>query len=473
GETQQFTVATLDDAILEGTETFTVSLNATDPLVTDTDTGTGTITDNDSATITVDNVTAIEGAGLLFTVTLDNAVQGGFSVNVALTDVSAIGGGAPLVSPEDYDNVVAALSFAGTTGETQQFTVATLDDAVVEGTETFTVSLSSSNTLVTDTDTGIGTITDNDTAAVTLNNGTCAISGGSLTTSCTISPSLSDTTKTFMVFQATSSNNTPNSSNVRCFLVNASTITCDRFGTTGPVNIRWQTVEFASGVTVEHLTPACIGDITNVTIISVADMGRTFLVYSHAQSGIFQDGNDRRTVQLTTTSNVEIRQSGFGSCASGGTANALQVIQFTNASVTRGLTGAMTGSSLSVTGLPAVNTSKTMLIFSYRTLDSSEPNIAAGLVRGRIDSTTSLSFTRGDLSGQIDAIAWERIEFTDTSTVQQIDVSMAAGVGTANSTITSVDTSRSIAFAGGQWTAGQGFGETSYNGDDVIGVAVG
>ena len=307
---------------------------------------------------------------------------------------------------------------------------------------------------------------------VTVNSGTCSIAGGSLSASCTISPVLTVTTKTFMVFQATSSNNTPNSSNVRCVLASTTAITCDRFGTTGTVNIRWQTVEFASGVTVEHLTPACVGDITNVAITPVADMARTFLVYSHAQGGVSQDANDRRTVRLTTTSNVEIRQSGFGSCAPEGTANALQVVQFTNTSVTRGLTGAMTGTTLSVSGLPAVNTSKTMLIYSYRTSNGGA-NIAAGLVRGRIDSTTSLSFTRGDLSGQIDAIAWERIEFTDTSTVQQIDVSMAAGVGTANTTISSVDTSRTIAFAGGQWTSGQGFGETSYAADDVIGVAVG
>jgi hypothetical protein len=132
----------------------------------------------------------------------------------------------------------------------------------------------------------------------------------------------------------------------------------------------------------------------------------------------------------------------------------------------------MTGTTLSVSGLPAVNTSKTVLIYSYRT-GNSGANIAAGLVRGRIDSASSLSFTRGDLSGQIDAIAWERIEFTDASTVQQIDVSMAAGVGTANSAITSVDTGRTIVFAGGQWTSGQAMGETTYAGDDVIGVAVG
>ena len=93
GETHTFTVATLDDAVLEGTETFTVGLNAVNPLVTDTDTATGTITDGaDSAAVTVEDVTAAEGGGLLFTVTLNNAVQGGTTVNVTLTDVTATGG---------------------------------------------------------------------------------------------------------------------------------------------------------------------------------------------------------------------------------------------------------------------------------------------------------------------------------------------------------------------------------------------
>ncbi|MFV1858732.1 MAG: Calx-beta domain-containing protein, partial [Anaerolineales bacterium] len=122
------------------------------------------------AGVTVDNITATEGSGLTFTVTLDNAVAGAFSVNVSLTDVSATGGAAPLTYPTDYDNVVAALNFAGTAGETQQFTVATLDDTVLEGTETFTVSLNATDPLVTDTDTGIGTITDNDSAQVTVDN---------------------------------------------------------------------------------------------------------------------------------------------------------------------------------------------------------------------------------------------------------------------------------------------------------------
>lgn len=170
GETQQFTVDTLDDSVLEASETFTVSLDASDPAVADWDTATGTITDNDNAAITVDDVTEVEGTGLQFTVSLDNAVQGAFDVDVSFADVTATGGAAALVYPEDYDNAAVSLNFAGTAGESHTFTVATLNDAVLEATETFTVSIDASNALITDSDTGTGTITDNDNAAVTVDD---------------------------------------------------------------------------------------------------------------------------------------------------------------------------------------------------------------------------------------------------------------------------------------------------------------
>ena len=70
------------------------------------------------------------------------------------------------MSPVDYDNVVANLTFVGSASETQTFTVATLDDALLEGTETFTVSINATDPLVVDSDTATGTITDNDTGGV-------------------------------------------------------------------------------------------------------------------------------------------------------------------------------------------------------------------------------------------------------------------------------------------------------------------
>ena len=97
-ETQQFTVATLDDLVLEGTETFNVSLNASDPLVADSDTAVGTINDNDAAAVTVDDVIANEGTGLTFTVTLDNAVAGVILLALLLLPEAAHGR-APVLAP--------------------------------------------------------------------------------------------------------------------------------------------------------------------------------------------------------------------------------------------------------------------------------------------------------------------------------------------------------------------------------------
>jgi len=119
------------------------------------------VIDVDTAALTVEDVSATEGDGLTFTVTLDHAVAGGAQVQVTLAGGTATGGARPLVEPEDYDNVVGTLTFNGTAGEQRQFTVSTLDDNLLEDTETFIVGLQSTNPLATASDTAVGTITDN------------------------------------------------------------------------------------------------------------------------------------------------------------------------------------------------------------------------------------------------------------------------------------------------------------------------
>ena len=78
---------------------------------------------------------ADEGETITFTVTLDKAVDGGLKVTPSFTDGTATKG-------TDYTENTAALTFAGTAGETQSFTVATTEDTAREHHETFTVSLS-------------------------------------------------------------------------------------------------------------------------------------------------------------------------------------------------------------------------------------------------------------------------------------------------------------------------------------------
>ena len=166
-ETRTFTVSTTEDAVLEVDETFTVGLtvSGTSLGVTATDTGTGTINNDDSAAVTVNEANADEGNEISFTVTLSEAVQGGLKVTPGFTDGTAVEG-------TDYDEQTTALTFAGTKGETKTFTVSTTEDDVVEGNETFTVDLTVSGTSlgVTASDTGTGTINNDDGAVVTVNN---------------------------------------------------------------------------------------------------------------------------------------------------------------------------------------------------------------------------------------------------------------------------------------------------------------
>ena len=183
GETKTFTVSTIEDAVFEEDETFTVDLavSGTTLGITATDTGAGTIDNDESAAVTINDASADEGESMTFTVTLDTAVQGGLTVTPGFNDVTAVEG-------TDYDENRAALNFKGAKGETKTFTVSTREDAVVEYAETFTVSLSVSNAPsgVTSTDTGTGAIDNDDTATVSVNDATASESG-SMTFTVTLS----------------------------------------------------------------------------------------------------------------------------------------------------------------------------------------------------------------------------------------------------------------------------------------------
>src|SRR5207253_146987 len=98
----------------------------------------GTISDDDTEALTISSPTVTEGTGgtttLTFTVTSPKAVQGGFTVAFSAANGTANG--------SDYSVTTASpLTFAGTAGETHTISVDIATDAIVEGNETFTVTL--------------------------------------------------------------------------------------------------------------------------------------------------------------------------------------------------------------------------------------------------------------------------------------------------------------------------------------------
>ncbi|TAJ08181.1 hypothetical protein DMA11_21450 [Marinilabiliaceae bacterium JC017] len=164
GETKSIDIAIVDDEVVESEESFTIKITSSNALVDDNDIATGSITDNDGpAILSMADMTIDENGSGQFTITVDKAVEGGFDVRYNFSDDSALGG-------KDYDNTSHTLHFSGTAGESKLFTVAGINDDIVEGSEVFYVSLSSTHAKVNASATAKGTVIDDDAANVTIEN---------------------------------------------------------------------------------------------------------------------------------------------------------------------------------------------------------------------------------------------------------------------------------------------------------------
>lgn len=186
-ESQTITVLVKNDAVVETDETFRVILGnitgldatAIDDILVSSTGGLGLIQNDDTADVSIAGSAIAEGgigdtSTLSLSVSLSAAVQDGFSISYSTSD------GTALAQTSDYRSSTGTLNFAGFAGETQDVSVDVLGDAVVEAAETFAVLLGD----VTDVDAtvlnsisvsevaGTATITNDDTAVVTIEDAT-------------------------------------------------------------------------------------------------------------------------------------------------------------------------------------------------------------------------------------------------------------------------------------------------------------
>ena len=156
-ETEQtVTVPLLDDALDENDETFTVSLSNPANATLDDAEATGTIADNDDTpALTIADAEAAEGdREITFAVTL-GAVSG-LEVTVDWTTADGTA-----IADADYVAAEGHLTFAPDQTEAI-FAVTVFNDALDEGTETFTIALSNPANATLDDGTATGTIIDDD-----------------------------------------------------------------------------------------------------------------------------------------------------------------------------------------------------------------------------------------------------------------------------------------------------------------------
>jgi ELWxxDGT repeat protein len=182
-------VPVLGDVIDEANETFNLVLSASTGPGFSRSSATATIADDDT-TVSVADASAGEGntGTTTMTFTVSTADNAGNKVPFTVDYATVAGGAQPATPGTDYVETSGTLSFpAGTKSRT--FTVTINSDLIDEPAETFLVQLSNSSGPVILDGEAVGTINDNDTATVTINNVTKA-EGDSGTTDAVFTVSL-------------------------------------------------------------------------------------------------------------------------------------------------------------------------------------------------------------------------------------------------------------------------------------------
>ena len=149
------TISLTSDSADEDDETFSVTLGSGSNGTVIDPAAIGTINDDDPPpALSIDDVQREEGVDMTFTVSLSAASGKTVTVNYATADGAA-------AAPADYTAAAATLTF--TPGQVDRtVTISTVDDAVNEAAETFTVVLSGPGNATVGTGTGTGTLLDND-----------------------------------------------------------------------------------------------------------------------------------------------------------------------------------------------------------------------------------------------------------------------------------------------------------------------
>ncbi|MEZ6132141.1 MAG: Calx-beta domain-containing protein [Planctomycetaceae bacterium] len=181
---QTVTVPTTDDSLVESDETFTLTLSDVQNGTIDVAaaTSTGTITSADVPAFSVDSPASVtEGTDIVFTVSIDQAPLTDVSIDVVTADDSA-------VAPGDYTALTTqTLTFTPTGALTQTVTVTTIDDADIEGIETFFLNLSNEIGATIAGAQGTGTMISNDGPSVSISDAADTAEGGTAVFTVTLS----------------------------------------------------------------------------------------------------------------------------------------------------------------------------------------------------------------------------------------------------------------------------------------------
>jgi hypothetical protein len=298
-----------------------------------------------------------------------------------------------------------------------------------------------------------------------IHSGSVTLPDGNTAITDTLSPAV-DTTKSFLVFSLTADNNRPDSVQVTGQITNATTVTFERIGSTGPVTIQWYVAEFLNGVDVQRgstlLSAAGRADVT-AGLAPAVDLAKSFPLISLRTEGGTFDGNDFIRAEITDSSTLSLTAPDGGDPAW----IEWQVIEYVDANVRHGNEYMGSGiSSVPVDRSPDTwDPNRSWLIYSHEG-GGAGADMGQALVRGVITGSSTFTLDRNNTGNDID-LTWYLVEFTDGNSVRHASEPFSSTDTQKDVTLNPrVDKDLSIALAGKYMRGGR----SPYSADDNPGV---
>ena len=280
-------------------------------------------------------------------------------------------------------------------------------------------------------------------ALKTIQKGSTTITAGNTSTTATITSI--DTSKSFLQVSVSCDNNDKSQKNALCraWISSATQLTFSRNGNEYNLTIRWQVVEFTSGVVVQRGAESNIQGTRNVTITAVT-LAKSWV--SQTQENYNSYGLqwiDSLSCDLTTTTNLALVNTNTSTYAQ---TVRWEVVQYDNCSVQKfSQTMSASGTSDSTT-ISAVTMAKTALLLTGRTDQGTGFFNDSKEWLSWLTSTTAINHERGFGDTSARYIIGYAVSFTDNVSVARYSKTISAGTATGTVTLALTDYTRTLAY---------------------------
>lgn len=294
--------------------------------------------------------------------------------------------------------------------------------------------------------------------------GSTTLAAGSASQTVTLTTTLSDIAKAFLVFGMQPADAAPQFGAVTGQIASTTQIQFQRStaAASPAITIYYYVAEFTSGVTVQRGGSSLVTTMPLNVTISTVDTAKAIAIVTHRNAGNDYDRTDHVRAKITSTTNLQLDMT-----EGGGTAE-WQVVEFTTGATVENGDFSFATSDTSVPITTTLSTTGAWLIFNYELVGTGALPAEDQYLRGRITGANQVTIDRVGIGPTITG-CYYLVSFSDGTTVQEvIPAQFGTGDTQIDTTITSVTVANCIVMAAGQWGRQ---GKTSYVTTDDPGPA--